>query len=164
MSNNSPTKHNIYELIDFNMSKKDSNMLQELKPYTFSQYDLYIKKSGIVNSGFGIFTRDFIPKGSLIDKYLGKYIEGIYGGDYFFRIDDEIGIDASSPPRCYMAFLNDASYRPTSKRGLRNFNEHKFVNNCKFESDIIKKTVSVYSIMDIEPESELFISYGNDYW
>ena len=103
-------------------------------------------------------------KNSLIDKYLGKYVEGLYGGDYYFRIDDYFGIDGSIIPRCYMAFLNDASYRPISKRSLRKFVEHSFTNNCKFEVDISSKKVSVYSIMDIEPGSELFISYGNDYW
>ena len=33
----------------------------------------------------------------------------------------------------YMAFLNDASYKPSSKRALRKFIEHKYTNNCKFE-------------------------------
>ncbi len=155
------------ELYDFdilNISKKDEKILQTLQPYTHSQFNLFIRKSNILGSGFGVFTHDFIPKGSLIDKYMGKYVEGLYGGDYFFRIDDSIGINALEPPRCYMAFLNDASYRPTSKRGLRRFVEHSFINNCKFEVDINNKKVSVYSIIDIEPESELFISYGNDYW
>lgn len=155
---------NNYELTDFSMSKKDENILKTLQPYTFSQFDLYIKKSNISGSGLGVFTNDFIPTGSLIDKYMGKYVEGLYGGDYYFRIDDNIGINALDPPRCYMAFLNDASYRPSSKRGLKRFNEHSFSNNCKFEVDIINKKVMVYSIMDIEPGSELFISYGNDYW
>jgi hypothetical protein len=164
MINNQIIKSDVYELTDFSMSKKDENILKSLQPYTFSQFDLYIKKSSIHGSGFGVFTHDFIPKGSLIDKYMGKYVEGLYGGDYYFRIDDHIGINAFDAPRCYMAFLNDASYKPTSKRGLRKFNEHSFVNNCKFEVDIINKKVMVYSSVDIEPETELFISYGYDYW
>lgn len=146
------------------MSMKDEKILQSLRPYTDSQFDLYIKKSNIQNSGFGIFTHDFIPKDSLIDQYMGQYVEGLYGGDYYFRIDKHIGINASEPPRCYMSFLNDASYKPTSKRGLRNFTEHSYTNNCKFEVDILNKKVYVYSVIDIEKESELFISYGNNYW
>ena len=53
---------------------------------------------------------------------------------------------------------------PKSKRGLRNFTKHNFTNNCKFEVDIENKKVKVYSIIDIHPGSELFISYGSDYW
>jgi hypothetical protein len=63
-----------------------------------------------------------------------------------------------------MAILNDASYIPTSKRSLRKFVKHDYKNNCYFKSDIINRKVYVYSLTDIEPNSELFISYGIDYW
>jgi hypothetical protein len=146
------------------LSEKELKIISRLKPFHFSTFDLFISKSGIINSGFGVFTKDFIPKDTLIDKYYGKYINGLYGGDYYFRIDDYLGIDALDPPRCYMAFLNDSSFRPTSKRGLRNFIEHNFTNNCKFQVDKVNKKVEIYSIVDIDPGSELFISYGNTYW
>jgi SET domain-containing protein len=135
-----------------------------MKTYTFSQFDLYIDLSNIPNSGLGVFTKEFIPKDSLIDGYFGRYVEGLYGGEYYFKIDNYIGIDASEEPRCYMSFLNDASFVPKSKRGLRNFTKHNFTNNCKFEVDIENKKVKVYSTIDIHPGSELFISYGSDYW
>ncbi len=132
--------------------------------YHKSNYDLYISQSSIANSGLGVFTKSFIPKDTLIDGYFGEYSESLPGGEYFFRIDENGGINAIDEPRCYMAMLNDASYRPTSKRKLRIFIEHNYQNNCYFNVDITNKKVFVYSLFDIEPNSELFISYGNDYW
>jgi len=132
--------------------------------YHNSSYNLYISKSNISNAGLGVFTKDFIPKDTLIDFYYGEYTESLPGGEYFFRINKEGGINAIDIPRCYMAMLNDSSYRPKSKRGLRNFVEHNFINNCYFNVDIENKKVGVYSIIDIQPSTELFISYGSDYW
>ena len=135
-----------------------------MKTYTFSQFDLFIGPSNIPNSGLGVFTKDFIPKDTLIDGYFGRYVEGLYGGEYYFKIDDYLGIDASEEPRCFMSFLNDASFVPTSKRKLKNFIKHNFTNNCKFVVDIENKKVKVYSLVDIYPGNELFVSYGVDYW
>jgi hypothetical protein len=129
-----------------------------------SLFDLYISKSNICNSGLGVFTKEFIPKDCKIDVYFGEYTTCLPGGEYFFRINDKGGINAIDMPRCYMSMLNDASYRPTSNRGLRKFIEHTFMNNCYFRVNIENKTVDVYSLVDIEPLSELFISYGKDYW
>ena len=129
-----------------------------------SIFDLYISKSNISNSGLGVFTNIYIPKDTLIDEYYGTYTTSLPGGEYFFRIDEEGGINAIDLPRCYMGMLNDASYRPISKRGLRKFTEHSFVNNCYFKVDVYNKIVNIYSLINIEPNSELFISYGSDYW
>lgn len=146
------------------MNKKEKLILEKLEPYHKSKFNLEISISRIESSGFGVFTNDFIPRDSLIDMYYGREIKGLYGGDYYFKIDEMIGIDALDSPRCYMAFLNDSNYRPVSKRGLKKFKEHYFTNNCRFQVDKINKTVSVYSIIDINPGEELFISYGYEYW
>jgi hypothetical protein len=136
----------------------------DLKYYHKSSFDLYVRQSGIKNSGLGIFTNSFIPKDSLIDEYYGELIFGIYGGEYYFSVTDLIGINALNLPRCYMAMLNDASYKPQSNRGLKKFTPHNFTNNCHFlVNDEINK-VYVYSLVDIVPNSELFISYGSNYW
>ncbi len=138
--------------------------IERLKYYHKSLFDLYIDKSGIVNSGLGVFTKSFIPKNSYIDDYYGVVKEYICGGEYCFEIDKGIYIDAGDIPRCYMAMLNDASYRPTSKRALKKFVQHEYINNCYFETDIINKRVTVCSLFNIKPNSELFISYGSNYW
>jgi hypothetical protein len=139
-------------------------MNYNLNYYHKSLFDLFISTSNIKNSGLGVFTKDFIPSHRKIDEYYGEYTTCLPGGEYFFRIDEEGGINAIDLPRCYMGMLNDAAYRPKSKRGLRKFTEHSFINNCYFKSNIDTKIVEVYSLVDIEPFSELFISYGKDYW
>ncbi len=130
--------------------------------YHKSKFDLYIDKSSITNSGLGVFTKQFIPKDSFIDEYYGEIIDYIYGGDYYFKIDKDYGINAEKFPRCYMAMLNDASYRPTSKRKLKKFSSHNFSNNCCFKIEDNK--IKIYSIKDIEENTELFVSYGSEYW
>jgi hypothetical protein len=142
----------------------NNKYLESLKLYHTSHFCLYIEKSSIVNSGYGVFTKCFIPKDSVIDEYTGTYTESLYGGEYFFRIDEDGGINAIDSPRCYMAMLNDAIYIPSSKRALRKFVKHNYTNNCYFKSDIVNRKVYVYSLIDINPNSELFISYGEDYW
>ena len=144
--------------------KKLSGKNNILELYHHSSFNLYISTSNILNSGLGVFTNSFIPKDTYIDSYYGEYIEGFPGGEYFFRIDHDGGINAINTPRCYMAMLNDASYRPSSKRGLRKFVEHNYKNNCYFKNNIEDKKVEVYSLIDLHPGTELFISYGDDYW
>jgi len=133
--------------------------------YHRSNYELYIKQSNIKSAGLGVFTRDIIQTNSYIDSYYGEIIEAkFYGSEYFYRIDDYYGIDAKYTPRCYMAMLNDASYKPTSKRKLKKFVNHNFTNNCKFVVDVINKRIDIFSTRIINSDEELFISYGEEYW
>jgi SET domain-containing protein len=132
--------------------------------YHNSKFNLYIDKSNIPNSGLGIFTKSFIEKDTLIDEYCGKKINWLSSGDYYYSIDDYNGIDAIEFPRCYMAMLNDASFKPVSKRGLKKFIPHNYTNNCYFNTDKILNRVYIYSLVNIEINKELFISYGPDYW
>ena len=134
------------------------------KYYHNSSFDLYITISNIHNGGLGIFTRSFIPKDSLIDEYCGELKIGIYGGEYYFSITNLMGINALNYPRCYMAMLNDASFKPISKRGLKKFIPHNYTNNCYFIVDEKNSKVYVHSLVDILPNDELFISYGCNYW
>jgi len=129
-----------------------------------SSFDLYIDSSKINNGGLGVFTKSFIPKNSLIDEYYGELKYGIYGGEYYYGITDLIGINALDYPRCYMAMLNDASYKPTTKRSLKKFIPHNYINNCYFLVNEETNKVYVYSLIDINPYDELFISYGDYYW
>lgn len=146
------------------LSKKEIMELEKLKLYHKSSFDLYIDKSSIPNSGFGIFTKSIIPKDTYIDDYYGDIVESFFGGEYYISITDKLGINAINTPRCYMAMLNDASYKPISKRKLSKFIEHNHINNCSFITDIENKRVKVYSIIDILPNTELFVSYGENYW
>ena len=39
-----------------------------------------------------------------------------------------------------------------------------YSNNCKFVVDLENDIVNVWTICDIKPGEELFISYGDDFW
>ena len=126
---------------------------EEEKPeyYHNSKFDLMIKQSQIKEAGLGVFTNMFIPANTFIDFYRGIKCYGLKGGNYFFSLNNMVGIDAQSYPRCYMAMINDV-YK----------SNHSI--NCEFIIDEENKTIEIYSSKDIEPESELFISYGDSYW
>ena len=115
--------------------------------YHTSPYTLDIRKSTITNAGLGVFTVKDIPAGAYIDMYTGDLLS-IATSLYYFQIDDGIGIDAGSYPRCYMAMLNDGFEK----------------NNCEFRVDDETRQVSVWSIRDVMAGEELFVSYGDDYW
>lgn len=63
-----------------------------------------------------------------------------------------------------MAMINDAIFKPTSNRALKKYIPHNYTNNCYFSSDKETNKVYVYSLTDIIPKEELFISYGEYYW
>lgn len=119
--------------------------------YHNSKFDLEIKKSNILAAGFGVFTNEFIPANTFIDFYKGNTCSGLKGGLYFFSLNNVLGIDAQSYPRCYMAMIND-SYNSD------------FTINCEFIINEKDKKVEIWSCKNIEENSELFISYGDSYW
>jgi hypothetical protein len=148
--------------------KKDNDPLKYLDLYHNSSFNLFIKNSNLVNAGYGVFTHDFIPKNSFIDYYTGDIYESSLGGTYYFHINDNYGIDAFNQPRCYMAMLNDADFNLTlnkkKKKNKHISNVVSYRNNCEFRVNENELEVMVYSIEDIDNGSELFISYGSDYW
>ena len=115
--------------------------------YHTSSYTLDIRASTITNAGLGVFVEKNIPAGAYIDMYTGDLLS-IATSLYYFQIDDGIGIDAGSYPRCYMAMLNDGFEK----------------NNCEFRVDDETRQVSLWSIRDVVAGEELFVSYGNDFW
>jgi hypothetical protein len=141
-----------------------------------SIYDIYLKTSQIPDSGLGVYTRDFIPKGKNIDEYVGDNITVLNNcSDYTFTINEKFHIDAANYPRCYMAMLNDAShiskkYEKNSKKKnsdtIPNFyydNTGKIlINNCYFI--VSNNRVFVCASRNIDPEEELFVYYGDEYW
>jgi len=119
--------------------------------YHNSKFNLRIDKSQIKEAGLGVFTNDFIPANTFIDYYKGNTCSGIKSGSYFFAINHIIGIDAQSYPRCYMAMINDVY-------------KSDFNINCEFIINEEEKKVEIFSCKNIQPDEELFISYGDSYW
>jgi hypothetical protein len=130
--------------------------------YNDGSLNLYITHSQLSDSGLGVYTDDFIPENTIIGEYKGELVKSynLESNDYFYELveADEgsglmgVGIDASKLPRCYMAMINDAQFSKT------------YTNNCVFEADVEEEKVYVVSTRDIEPEEELFVSYGEGYW
>jgi hypothetical protein len=139
-----------------------------------SKYALRIAPSQIPGAGFGVFTDTEIPADSLIDEYTGTYKD--HGGLYALELGPKLYIDADVWPRCYMGIINDCSYiAPQYKRrkGRRiditpgTYYDSKgqpLKINCEFRVSETEKKAWVYSTTTIPTGSELFISYGDDYW
>lgn len=142
--------------------------------YHKSIYDLRLAQSQIPNAGLGVYTDSFIPADTLIDEYAGDLSK--YGGSYALYILPGLFIDASVWPRCYMGIINDCTYitpkyKKKKKKRIDITPEAYYDSsgiiltiNCEFRVIPEKKKAYIYSTVDIPIGSELFISYGKDYW
>jgi hypothetical protein len=110
-------------------------------------FELEIKESLIPNAGLGVFTKEFIKKGEIIGEYTGARIDS--DGNYTYILDNGKCIDAAGFPRCFVAMMNDSIGT-------------QFLRNCEF----IEKGCKVYAIatQNIPEDSELYVSYGVDFW
>lgn len=151
-------------------------MVEHPKYYHNSIYNLYIEKSHIPDAGFGVFTKDFIPAHSCIDEYSGDIYSFNPGGFYIYEYDSNHYIDARNYPRCYMSMINDCDFiaKKIIKKKRKKiditpkayYDEYNNIlaTNCIFKKDTENKKVYIFSLIDIKPNSELFLSYGVNYW
>ena len=120
---------------------------------------LFVKKSGIPNSGKGLFTKKFIPKGTRIVEYKGKISswkdikdeDGKNG--YIFYVKRDHVIDALPVKTALARYANDAN-------GLVRIKGVK--NNCDYITDGVKAFIE--SKKDIPAGAEILVDYGGDYW
>lgn len=120
---------------------------------------LEVKTSTLPKSGRGLFTKVFIPKGSLITEYRGK-ISTWKDADhddgknpYIYYLNKDHVIDAKGYLNSFAHFANDAKGHKTVRA---------IVNNSKY---IVKgKKVFIEAIKDIQPGEEIFVGYGKTYW
>jgi uncharacterized protein len=120
---------------------------------------LYVKRSSIPDSGKGLFTKKFIPKGTRIVEYKGRITkwkdvkdeDGKNG--YIFYITRNHVIDAKPYPSALARYANDA-------KGLVKIKGMN--NNCDYITDGLHAYIE--SKKDIPPGSEIFVDYGKDYW
>lgn len=120
---------------------------------------LFVKKSTIPNSGNGLFTKKFIPKGTRIVEYKGKISawkdvkdeDGKNG--YIFYITRNHVIDALKTKNALARYANDA-------RGLSKITG--VTNNCDYISDGLHAYIE--SKKDIPAGAEILVDYGKDYW
>lgn len=141
-----------------------------------SVFDLYIAPSQIPSAGLGVYTRTTIPTYMCIDEYVGDVREGNFGGGYSLDVGGDSVIDAREYPRCYMAMINDCSFiaKRILRKGRRRIDKtpslyygssgEPLLINVEFHIDTATKRAYVYSLTDIPANTELFVSYGPEYW
>lgn len=118
---------------------------------------LIVKPSLLPESGNGLFTSKFIPKGTLIVEYKGrittwKEVEHKENG-YIYFVNNKHVIDARPFKKAFAKFANDA-------KGLKKV---KGLNN---NSEYVEEQGKVFikSKKDIPPGAEILVSYGKEYW
>jgi SET domain-containing protein len=119
---------------------------------------LEVKPSTIPDSGMGLFTRQFIPRGTRIVEYKGRIttwddVKDDHDNGYIYSVSDAHVIDARRHVKALARYANDA-------RGISRIKG--VANNCTYVNDGVK--VYIESVRDIEAGSEILVSYGKEYW
>ena len=146
------------------------------KYYHGSLFNIYLDTSNIPNGGLGVFTKDYIPPNTIVDEYKGDVYSNQVRGSYVLEVSPTCHIDAQDFPRCYMGMLNDCSF--VAKQYIRkkkrkiditpdayyDVHKNRLSINCEFVTDEVNNKGFVRTIVEIKPGSELFVSYGDEYW
>lgn len=120
---------------------------------------LYVKKSKLPDSGKGLFTKKFIPKGTKIVEYKGRISTWAEVKDedgkngYIFYVNRNHVIDGKPHLSALARYANDA-------RGLSRIKG--ITNNCDYVID--GKKAYIESKKDIPAGAEILVDYGKDYW
>lgn len=119
---------------------------------------LEIKPSQIPGAGLGLYTKVFIPVGSLVTEYKGLVttwdaVKEQIDNDYIYYISRNHVIDAAPTPGVLARYANDAKGL-TQVPGLN--------NNCIFKK--IDGRVFIKARTNILPGSEILVNYGKQYW
>ena len=143
-----------FSKLNLNFGKKTRRNLKEEKFLKESDYT--IATSTIPNAGNGAFTNIFLPKGTTLAYYKGKRLTK----DQYNRLRDQsyvwelssrhgpIYIDGKNPKLSnWLRFLNDSRDRRLN------------VEPYQYGGNLYYRTTK-----NINPGSELFISYGDGYW
>ena len=120
-----------------------------------------VQQSKIRNAGLGCFASTFIPAGTIIGPYKGKYMtlrqrNKVTDGAYVWKIDENRFVDAIGHTK-----NNPLRYVNGTKTPLQ-----KSRTNCavKFLGETSKECVYYMTIKDIMPGEELLVSYGDNYF
>ncbi|HEY9362466.1 MAG TPA: SET domain-containing protein [Chitinophagaceae bacterium] len=120
---------------------------------------LYIKKSTLPQAGKGLFTKEFIPKGTRIVEYIGR-ISSWRDADhrdgtnaYIYYVNRNHVIDAFTYKKAFARYANDANGL-IKKEGVR--------NNACYEKN--GSGVFITATRNIEAGEEIFVGYGKEYW
>jgi hypothetical protein len=119
---------------------------------------LEVKESNIPGAGSGLFTREFIAKGTRIVEYKGKIrtwkeVQYDDANLYIFYVNRNHVIDGGNYKRSIARYINDAKGL-TKIKGL--------TNNAEFVRDGLR--IFVDATKDIPAGAEIFVGYGKKYW
>ena len=119
---------------------------------------LVVKKSTLPNSGKGLFTKIFIPKGTRIVEYKGrkttwKEMKMAHDNGYIYSINNNHVIDAKPYTKALARYANDA-------KGISRVKG--ITNNCNYVNEKYKAYIE--SIKDIPAGAEILVNYGKEYW
>jgi SET domain-containing protein len=120
--------------------------------------ELEVKKSTLPGAGLGLFAKSNISKGSRIVEYKGrrttwKEVENDYKNGYIYTIDPQHVIDAKTYRKALARYANDAQGM-VRKNGIK--------NNARYVVDGLK--VYIEAVKDVSAGSEIFVTYGKEYW
>jgi SET domain-containing protein len=120
---------------------------------------LQVKRSKIPEAGKGLFTKQFIEKGTCIVEYKGRIttwknvLDGKHFNGYVYFINRNHVIDAMRRKTAVARYANDARGHSKTK-GVSNNSEFVVEN----------KRVFIYAKKDILKGEEILVSYGSEYW
>ena len=112
-----------------------------------------------MGAGKGLFTKQFIAKGTRILEYKGtittwkKVLNGDNFNGYVYYITRNHVIDAMPHKKVKGRYANDAKGLSKTK-GL--------TNNSKFVQD--SKKVFIEAVKNIPADTEILVAYGKEYW
>jgi SET domain-containing protein len=116
--------------------------------YIYIDKRIYIGKSPIPHGEWGVFASSFIPNGTTIEiaralKVKNDFLfqKGNILNDYVFKYDDDHSMIALG----YGSLFNHSK-------------------DPAIEYKVKKDRVIYYTIKDIYPDEEIFISYGDHWW
>ncbi len=121
---------------------------------------LYLKTSGIINSGKGLFTSIRIYQNEVISIFKGEILSNKEAAlraqhkqdGYFISMLDGSIMD-SMHINCFAKYANDSE----------GFKKNSFKNNSKIALDE-KNQVCLVATRDIKINEEIFCGYGKAYW
>ncbi len=120
---------------------------------------LVVKRSKIPGAGKGLFTNQFIAKGTRIVQYKGNVTtwkavqqQKDFNG-YVYYIKRDLVVDAKNYKKAFARYANDA-------KGISKLKA--VTNNSSYVID--GKKVFIEAVKDINAGEEILVSYGKEYW
>ncbi|NCI46324.1 SET domain-containing protein [Sediminibacterium soli] len=125
---------------------------------TIEKKNLLVKRSKLPGAGNGLFTREFIPKGTHIVEYTGRVkpwsaFRDEHDNGYLFYVNRNHVIDAYPHKKALARYANDARGM-VKQKGLTNNSEYVTVG----------RKVYIKSKRAIRPGEEILVGYGREYW